>query len=65
MQHLSAVPVLPVKQGCCLPLCRGSRQCQSRSRRIGTTNKDEEEEEEEEGEKMQANPAYLPIEMMN
>ena len=25
----------------------------------------EEEEEEEEGEKMQANPAYLPIEMMS
>ena len=27
--------------------------------------REEEEEEEEEGDKMQANPAYLPIEMMS
>ena len=76
MQHPSAVPVPPVKQGCCLPPCSGRGQCQSMFRRGGTTNKGrgggrgdnvkggpEGEEEEEEGEKMQANPAYLPIEM--
>ena len=63
MQHPSAVPVPPVKQGCCLPLCRGRGQCQSRSTRGGVIPTREEEEEKMEGEKMQANPAYLPIEM--
>ena len=58
MQHPSAVPVPPVKQGCCLLPCRGRVQCQSRSRREEPPTR-----EEEEGEKMQANPSYLPIEM--
>ena len=61
MQHTSAVPVPPVKQGCCLTPCRGRGQCQSRSRMGGPPTREEEEEEE----KMQANPAYLPIEMMS
>ena len=39
VQHPSAVPVPPVKQGCCLPPRRGRGQCQSRSRRGGATNK--------------------------
>ena len=39
VQHPSAVPVPPVKQGCCLPPCRERGQCQSRSRRGETTNK--------------------------
>ena len=45
---------------------QGRGQCQTRSRRAGPPTREEEEEEEEgeeEGEKMQANPAYLPIEM--
>ena len=50
MQHPSAVPVPPVKQG------------------EGTVSKHIQRggrgrEREGEGEKMQANPAYLPIEM--
>ena len=59
MQHPSAAPVPPVKQGCCLPPCKGRGQCQSRSRSGGTTNKGGGGG----GEKMQSNPAYLPIEM--
>ena len=51
VQHPSAVPIPPVKQGCCLPPCRGRGQCQSRFRRGGAINKGERE-------KMQANPAY-------
>ena len=39
MQHPSAVPVPPVKQGCCLPPCRARGHCQPSSRRGGATNK--------------------------
>ena len=40
MQHPSADPVPPVKQGCCLSLCGGRGQCQSRSRREGAANRE-------------------------
>ena len=39
MQHPSAVPVPPVKQGCCLPPCSERGQCQRRSRMGEATNK--------------------------
>ena len=58
MQHPSAVPVPPVKQGCCL-LHAG------RGDSVKPTPEEKEPptREEEEGEKMKANPSYLPIEM--
>ena len=62
MQHPSAVPVPPVKQGRCLSTCRGGDSVKAGPEGEGPPTR---EEEEEEGEKMQANPAYLPIEMMN
>ena len=62
MQHPSGVPVPPVKQGCCLPPCRGRGQCQIKACPEGE-GPPTREEEEEEREKMQTNPAYLPIEM--
>ena len=62
MQHPSAVPVSPVKQGRCLSTCRVGDSVKAGSEGEGPPTT---KEEEEEGEKMQANPAYLPIEMMN
>ena len=53
MQHPSAVPVPPVKHGYWLPPGPEGEWPPTK------------EEEEEEGEKMQANPAYLTIEMMS
>ena len=58
MQHPSAVPVPPVKQGCCLPPAGGGD-----SVKTGPEGEEPPTKEEEEGEKMQANPSYLPIEM--
>ena len=58
MQLPSAVPVPPVKQGCCLPPCRGAD-----SVKACPEGEEPPTKEEEEGEKMQANPSYLPIEM--
>ena len=60
MQRPSAVPVPPVKQGCCLPPWGGDSV---KAGPEGEGPPTREEEEEEEGEKMQANPAYLPLEM--
>ena len=57
MQHTSAVPVPPVKQDCCLFHAEGGDSVKACPEGEGPTR------EEEEGEKMQANPAYLPIEM--
>ena len=60
MQHPSAVPVSPVKQGCAASLHAGGGD----SVKAGPEGEGQPtREEEEEGEKMQANPAYLPIEM--
>ena len=60
MQHPSAVPVPPVKQGCAASLHAGGGD----SVKAGPEGEGPPtREEEEEGEKMQANPAYLPIEM--
>ena len=62
VQHPSAVPVPPVKQGCCLPPCRGKGSVKAGPEVEGPPTRMEEEEE---GEKMQANPTYLPIEVMS
>ena len=61
MQHPSAVPVPPVKQGCCPLHAGGGDSVKAGPEGEGPPTR----EEEEEGEKMQANPAYLPIEMMS
>ena len=60
MQHPSAVPVPPVKQGCCL-YAGGRDSVKAALEGEGPPTG----EEEVEGEKMQANPAYLPIERMS
>ena len=61
MQHPTAVPVPPVKQMAAASLHAGGGD----SVKAGLEGKGPptREEEEEEGEKLQANPAYLPIEM--
>ena len=55
MQHPSAVPVPPVCSRAVASLHAGGGD--------NVKGGPEGEEEEKEGEKMQANPAYLPIEM--
>ena len=60
MQHPSAVPVPPVKQGCCLPR---SMQGGGDSVKAGAEGEELPTRGKEEGEKMQANSSYLPIEM--
>ena len=61
MQHPSAVPVPPVKQATASLHAGGRDSVKACSEGEGPPTR--EEEEEEEGEKMQANPAYVPIEM--
>ena len=54
-----------MKQGCCLPLYVGGGGGDSVRAGPEGERPPTRKEEKEEGEKMQAFPAYLPIEMMS